>query len=70
MYGIKAIIWPIEYELHTSLRIAVAQRLGVSYSLVDWLEWLEGIGEARRASIQYNKAVQIRRKALFDKKQI
>ena len=67
MYGVEAIL-PIEYEVQ-SLRIAVDQRLDLPESVVHRLEWLEGMSEARRTSVQHIEAIQLRRKAKFDKKQ-
>ena len=58
VYDTEAVL-PIEYEV-PSLRIAIENRLTERESLHNRLEWLEGLGEAQRSSIQHIEARQRR----------
>ncbi len=66
VYGVEAVL-PIEFEVQ-SLRIAVDERLTTIPSLIERVELLEGLDEARRASAQHMEAIQRRRKLAFDKR--
>ena len=66
VYGIEAIL-PIEFEVE-SLRVAVATRLNDSQSLKNRLTEFEELDKKRRRAAQHIKAIQMRRKIIFDKR--
>ena len=66
VYGLEATL-PIEYEVE-SLRVAIDSRLTGKQSLRNRLTDLEELDEHRRTAVQYIKAIQRRKKIIFDKR--
>ena len=66
VYGLEATLL-IEYEVE-SLRVAIESRLTEKQSLRNRLTNLEELDERRRAAAQHIKAIQRRRKFIFDKR--
>ena len=65
VYGLEATL-PIKYEVET-LRVAIGSCL-TENQLKNRLTDLEELGDRRRIAAQYIKAIQRRRKIIFDKR--